>query len=97
MSRGDVLGVFQVEGAGMRRMLMEMKPSKFEHIVAGISLFRPGPMDYIPTYIKRLHGEEPVEYQAPETGADPRRDLRHHRLSGTDHPDRGAAGGLSAR
>ena len=65
MSRGDVLGLFQVEGAGMRRMLMEMKPSKFEHIIAGISLFRPGPMEYIPTYIKRLHGVEPVEYKHP--------------------------------
>jgi DNA polymerase III subunit alpha len=66
MSRGDVLGLFQVEGAGMRRMLMEMKPGKFEHIIAGISLFRPGPMEYIPTYIKRLHGVEPVEYKHPK-------------------------------
>jgi DNA polymerase-3 subunit alpha len=66
MSRGDVLGVFQVEGGGMRRMLMEMRPIKFEHIVAGISLFRPGPMEYIPMYIKRMHGEEPVEYKHPK-------------------------------
>src|SRR5512136_39946 len=66
MSRGDVLGLFQVEGAGMRRMLMDMKPSKFEHIIAGISLFRPGPMEYIPTYIKRLHGEEAIEYKHPK-------------------------------
>jgi DNA polymerase-3 subunit alpha len=66
MSRGDVLGLFQVEGAGMRRMLMDMKPSKFEHIIAGISLFRPGPMEYIPTYIKRLHGVEPVEFKHPK-------------------------------
>ena len=66
MSRGDVLGLFQVEGAGMRRMLMEMKPSKFEHIIAGISLFRPGPMEYISTYVKRLHGVEPVEYKHPK-------------------------------
>jgi DNA polymerase-3 subunit alpha len=66
MSRGDVLGVFQVEGGGMRRMLMDMRPTKFEHIVAGISLFRPGPMEYIPTYIKRMHGEEPIEYKHPK-------------------------------
>jgi DNA polymerase-3 subunit alpha len=66
MSRGDVLGLFQVEGAGMRRMLMEMKPSRFEHIIAAISLFRPGPMEYIPMYIKRLHGVEPVEYKHPK-------------------------------
>src|SRR5512136_1864444 len=66
MSRGDVLGLFQVEGAGMRRMLMGMKPGKFEHIIAGISLYRPGPMEYISTYIKRLHGVEPVEYKHPK-------------------------------
>jgi len=63
MSRGDVLGVFQVEGEGMRRVLTEMRPTKFEHIVATLSLFRPGPIEYIPTYIKRMHGEEPVEYK----------------------------------
>ncbi len=65
MARGDVLGLFQVEGEGMRRMLMDMKPTKFEHIVAGISLFRPGPMDSIPTYIRRMHGEEPIQYRHP--------------------------------
>ena len=63
LSSGEVSGVFQVESAGMRRMLMEMKPSAFEHIVAAISLYRPGPMEYIPQYIRRMHGEEPVEYK----------------------------------
>lgn len=63
MARGDVTGVFQVEGTGMRRVLTDMRPTRFEHIVAAISLFRPGPMEYIPTYIKRMHGEEPVEYK----------------------------------
>ncbi|MBK8047775.1 MAG: DNA polymerase III subunit alpha [Anaerolineales bacterium] len=58
-------GVFQVESAGMRRMLTEMKPTLFEHIVAAISLYRPGPMEYIPQYIRRMHGEEPVEYKHP--------------------------------
>lgn len=65
MARGDVTGVFQVEGTGMRRVLTDMRPTKFEHIVAAISLFRPGPMEYIPTYIKRMHGAEPVEYKHP--------------------------------
>ncbi len=65
LARGDVTGVFQVEGSGMRRVLTEMKPTKFEHIVAAISLFRPGPMEYIPTYIKRMHGKEAVEYKHP--------------------------------
>ncbi|MDX1523360.1 MAG: DNA polymerase III subunit alpha, partial [Anaerolineae bacterium] len=66
LASGDVTGVFQVEGSGMRRVLTEMKPSKFEHIVAAISLFRPGPMEYIPTYIARMHGKEPVEFKHPQ-------------------------------
>ena len=63
LARGDVTGIFQVEGSGMRRVLTEMKPTKFEHIVAAISLFRPGPMEYIPTYIARMHAKEKVEFK----------------------------------
>ncbi len=66
LARGDVAGVFQVEGAGMRRMLMDMRPTRFEHIVAAISLFRPGPMEYIPSYIRRMHGDEPIDYKHPK-------------------------------
>jgi len=65
LSRGDVMGVFQVEGQGMRRVLMKMQPSKFEHIIATISLYRPGPMEYIDDYIDRMHGRKPVEYRHP--------------------------------
>lgn len=65
LASGDVTGVFQVEGSGMRRVLTDMKPTRFEHIVAAISLFRPGPMEYIPTYIARMHGKEPVEFKHP--------------------------------
>lgn len=65
LSSGEVSGVFQVESAGMRRMLTEMKPTLFEHIVAAISLYRPGPMEYIPQYIRRMHGEEAVEFKHP--------------------------------
>nr|HID13839.1 DNA polymerase III subunit alpha [Anaerolineae bacterium] len=65
LSRGDVIGVFQVEGAGMRRVLMKMRPTKFEHIIATISLFRPGPMEYIDDYIDRMHGRKTVEYRHP--------------------------------
>ncbi len=64
--RGETSGVFQVEGQGMTRMLMEMRPSRFEHIVAAISLFRPGPIDYIPAFIRRMHGEEEVTYHHPK-------------------------------
>ena len=65
LASGEVTGVFQVEGSGMRRVLTEMKPTRFEHIVAAISLFRPGPLEYIPTYIARMHGKEPVEFKHP--------------------------------
>ena len=65
LSSGNVLGIFQVEGAGFRRVLAEMKPSRFEHIVAVLALYRPGPMEYIPTFIKRMHGQEKVTYRHP--------------------------------
>ena len=65
MGSGDVLGVFQVEGAGMRRYLMEMRPSKLDHVTAMVALYRPGPMEFIPAYIRRMHGEEAVTYRHP--------------------------------
>ena len=65
LSSGEVSGVFQVESQGMRRVLTEMMPSAFEHIIATISLYRPGPMEYIPNYIRRMHGEEEVEFKHP--------------------------------
>ena len=65
LSRGDVAGVFQVEGTGMRRFLIDMKPKKLDHIIAMISLYRPGPIDFIPSYIKRFHDEEPITYRHP--------------------------------
>jgi DNA polymerase-3 subunit alpha len=66
LSRGDVAGVFQVEGNGMKNLMLDMKPERFENIVAAISLFRPGPLEYIPTYNRRLHGEEQVKYHHPD-------------------------------
>ncbi len=69
LSRGDVLGVFQVEGTGMRNLMMQMKPTRFENIVAAVALFRPGPMEQIPTYIKRMHDEEKTEYRHPDLEA----------------------------
>lgn len=66
IGRGETVGVFQVESAGMRKMLTEMRPQAFENIVAAISLYRPGPIEYIPQYIRRMHGEEAVEYKHPK-------------------------------
>lgn len=65
MARGDVTGVFQVEGQGMRRILKEMRPHKFEHIIALLALYRPGPLQYIPNFIARMHGREEVTYRHP--------------------------------
>jgi len=62
IGRGETVGVFQIESSGMRQMLTEMRPKTFEHIIAAISLYRPGPMDYIPTFNARMHGREEVQY-----------------------------------
>ena len=66
LASGNVLGVFQVEGAGMRRVLTDLRPHRFDHVIAVISLFRPGPMDNIPTYVRRMHGQEKVSYHHPD-------------------------------
>ncbi len=60
LSRGEVVGVFQVESAGMRKALLGMKPDCIEDIIALVALYRPGPMENIPTYNARKHGEEEI-------------------------------------
>jgi DNA polymerase-3 subunit alpha len=62
ISTGDTHGVFQLEGAGMRRMLMDMRPQSFSDVSAAVALFRPGPMVNIPAYVARKQGREPIEY-----------------------------------
>ena len=62
MGRGDTVGVFQLESAGMRDVLRKMKPDKFEDIIALVALYRPGPMENIPLYIARKKGEEELDY-----------------------------------
>ncbi|MDX2078809.1 MAG: DNA polymerase III subunit alpha [bacterium] len=66
MGKGDTVGVFQLESGGMQQMLRDMRPKIFENIIAAVSLYRPGPMDYIPTYNRRLHGDEKVDYKHPK-------------------------------
>ena len=65
LARADTVGVFQLEGTGVRDCLKRLKPDRFEDIMAMTALYRPGPMDNIPTYINRKHGEEPVDYLHP--------------------------------
>lgn len=63
--RGDTTGIFQLESSGMRRYIRELKPDNFEDIIAMISLYRPGPMEWIPSYIKGKHQPETVRYLDP--------------------------------
>ncbi len=56
-------GVFQMESAGFEKMIHQMKPDRFEDLIAAVALYRPGPMDIIPNYIRRKHGREAIEYE----------------------------------
>ncbi|MGN0186976.1 MAG: DNA polymerase III subunit alpha [Paludibacteraceae bacterium] len=62
---GQTIGVFQFESAGMQKYLRELQPSKIEDLIAMNALYRPGPMDYIPQFIRRKHGDEPIVYDIP--------------------------------
>ena len=65
IGRGETTGVFQLESAGMRDALRKLKPDAFEDIIAVVALYRPGPMDNIPSYIRRKHNEETPDYLYP--------------------------------
>ena len=65
LSAGETTGVFQLEGTGMRRNIKELKPTTFTDIAAMVALYRPGPMEHIPTFIKAKHGEEQIRYPHP--------------------------------
>jgi DNA polymerase-3 subunit alpha len=62
LARGDTVGVFQLEGVGMRDALRKLKPDRFEDIIAIVALYRPGPMDNIDSYVNRKHGREQPDY-----------------------------------
>ena len=64
-SRGETTGLFQFESPGMKKHLRALQPNRFEDLVAMNALYRPGPMEYIPSFIRRKHGEEPIEYDHP--------------------------------
>ena len=63
LGKGHTAGVFQLEGTGMTRYLVQMQPHNLSNIIAMVALYRPGPMEFIPSYIKRMHGEEEVQYR----------------------------------
>ena len=60
--RGETVGIFQYESAGMQKYMRELKPTVFADLIAMNALYRPGPLEYIPSFIKRKHGEEPIVY-----------------------------------
>jgi DNA polymerase-3 subunit alpha len=64
--RGETTGTFQFESVGMQKYLRQLKPDKFEDLIAMNALYRPGPMEYIPAFINRKHGREPIKYDLPE-------------------------------
>ena len=66
LSSGETAGVFQVESEGFQDTLRSMRPTQYVHIIAALSLYRPGPMDYIDLYNSRMHGETSVEYKHPQ-------------------------------
>ena len=63
--KGQTVGTFQFESAGMQKHLRDLKPTVFEDLIAMNALYRPGPMEYIPSFIRRKHGEEPITYDIP--------------------------------
>ncbi|WP_028594232.1 DNA polymerase III subunit alpha [Paenibacillus assamensis] len=66
LGRGETTGLFQLESAGVRRVLRDLKPSVFEDIVSVLALYRPGPMEFIPNFILSKHGKQPVQYPHPD-------------------------------
>jgi len=64
-SNGDTTGIFQFESTGMKRYLRDLKPNRFEDLIAMNALYRPGPMEYIPKFIRRKHGVEKIDYAIP--------------------------------
>src|SRR5690554_4652389 len=63
--RGETVGVFQYESPGMQKYMRELKPTVFADLIAMNALYRPGPLEYIPSFIRRKHGDEPIEYDLP--------------------------------
>ena len=84
---GRTDGVFQLESGGMKSFMKELKPQNLEDIIAGISLYRPGPMDFIPKYIKGKNNHDEHHLFLSGAGTDPVSDLRLYRVSGAGYAD----------
>ncbi len=66
LAQGHTAGLFQTEGQGFTRMLMKMRPTELRHVIAAVALYRPGPMQFIDTFIRRMHGQEEVTFLHPD-------------------------------
>ena len=97
LSRGETEGVFQLESSGMKQVLVGLQPQNLEDVIALISLYRPGPMDSIPTYLRNRHEPDKISYKTPAAGPYSGCDQWLHRLSGTGHADLPGAGRLFVR
>ncbi len=97
LNRAETLGVFQLESGGMRDLCKKFQISSVEHITALVALYRPGPMELIPEFIKRRHGEIEIKYEHPLLEQISREDLWHFDLSGTGDAGHAVARRLHAR
>ena len=91
---GKTEGVFQLESGGMKSFMKELKPENLEDIIAGISLYRPGPMDFIPRYLKGKNDRSSITYECPPAGAYFALHLRLHCLPGAGDADCAGSGGV---
>ena len=64
--KGDTVGIFQYESPGMQKHMKDLKPTVFDDLIAMNALYRPGPMEYIPSFIRRKHGDEEISYDLPD-------------------------------
>ena len=85
LASGETTGIFQLESAGMRRYIRELRPTSVYDLAAMVALYRPGPMDNIPAYIRRKHGQEAGHLPPPAARAVPGEDLRDLRVPGRHH------------
>jgi DNA polymerase-3 subunit alpha len=92
--RGDTNGTFQFESDGMQMYLRDLKPDKFEDLIAMNALYRPGPIEYIPNFIKRKHGIEPIAFDLAGYGRVPGRNLWYYRVPGAGDASVAKAGRL---
>ena len=96
LNKANTIGIFQLESGGMRDLCRKFQISSVEHITALVALYRPGPMELIPDFIKRRHGEVKIEYEHPLLEPIDARDLRRADLPGTSDAGRAGAGRLHA-